>query len=94
MPQYRIRAFRIPTWQVILVAALALALVVAFFVAAVGIFLVLVPIFVLIGALAYLFAAFRGSRGRRDANRRTIEAEYRVIEQERIEREPPKRGRK
>ena len=82
MPQYRIRAFRIPTWQVILIAALALALVVAFFVAAVGIFLVLVPIFVLIGAIAYLFAMFRGPRrSRRDADRRTIETDYRVIEQ-------------
>jgi hypothetical protein len=89
---YRIRTFRLPAWQLILVGALALALVVAFFVAAVGIFLVLVPIFVLIGAIAYLVATFRRPRSRRDADRRTIETEYRVIEQERID--GPKRGRK
>jgi hypothetical protein len=91
MPQYQFRLVRIPAWQVILIAALALALVAAFFVAAVGIFLVLVPLFVLIGAIAYLYAMFRGARARRAADRRTIEAEYRVIEQERIERKPRSR---
>jgi hypothetical protein len=87
---YRIRTFRIPGWQLVLLGAVALALIAAFFVAAVGIFLVLVPLFVLAGALAYLFGLFRAPRGPRGRGQ-IIETEYRVVDQRRIEDEPAKR---
>ena len=80
MAQFRIRTVRIKGWQVFLIAALVLALFVTLLIVAVGAFLILFPIFILVGALAYLFGFGRRRAPGRDGRGQTIEAEYRVIE--------------
>lgn len=82
MAQFRIRTIRIKGWQIFLIAALVLALFVTLLVVALGAFLILFPIFVLVGALAYLFGFGRKRAPGRDGRGQTIEAEYRVIEPE------------
>jgi len=82
MAQYRIRMIQLKRWQVFLIAALVLALLATLLVVAVGAFLILFPIFVLVGALAYLFGFGRRRAPGRDGRGQTIETEYRVIEPE------------
>ena len=82
MAQYRIRTFQLKGWQVFLIFALVLALLATLLVVAVGAFLILFPIFVLVGALAYLFGFGRRRAPGRDGRGQTIETEYRVIEPE------------
>lgn len=79
MAQFRIRAIRIKGWQVFLIAALVLALLVTLLIVALGAFLILFPVFVLVGALAYLFGFGRRRAPGRDGRGQTIEAEYREI---------------
>ena len=79
MQEFRIRVVRIPRWQLMLGAGLLFALIVAFFVLAFGVFLLLLPAFLIAGAIFYLFG------GRRAPIDRVIDGEYRVIEQDRIE---------
>jgi hypothetical protein len=59
MPQFRIRFIRVPRWQIMLGAGLAFALMIAFFVLAFGIFLLLLPVLAIAGAIFYLFGARR-----------------------------------
>ncbi len=82
MAQYRIRMIQLKSWQVFLIFALVLALLATLLVVAVGAFLILFPIFVLVGALAYLFGFGRRRAPGRDGRGQTIETEYRVIEPE------------
>ncbi len=82
MAQFRIRTFQLKGWQVFLIFALALALLATLLVVAVGAFLILFPVFVLAGALAYLFGFGRRRAPGRDGRGQTIETEYRVIEPE------------
>ena len=82
MAQFRIRTIRIKGWQVFLITALVLALFVTLLIVAVGAFLILFPIFILVGAIAYLFGFGRRRAPGRDERGQTIEAEYRVIEPE------------
>lgn len=89
MAQFRIRAFQLKGWQVFLIAALVLALFVTLLIVAVGAFLILFPIFILVGAIAYLFGFGRRRAPGRDGRGPTIETEYREIEPE-----PKKLGRK
>ncbi len=88
MAQFRIRTIRLKGWQVFLIAALVLALFATLLIVAVGAFLILFPIFILVGAIAYLFGFGRRRAPGRDGRGQTIEAEYRVIEPE-----PKKIGR-
>jgi hypothetical protein len=86
MPQFRIRFVRIPRWQIMLGAGLAFALMIAFFVLAFGIFLLLLPVLAIAGAIFYLFGGRRSPVGRDGAaNDRIIDGEYRVVEQDRID---------
>lgn len=85
MNQFRIRFVRIPPWQLFLAAVIVVAILITLAVVALGAFLIIFPIVLIVGALAWLFAVFRGPRARR-AGDRVIETEYRVIEQERVER--------
>ncbi len=80
MAQFRIRTIQLKGWQVFLIFALVLALLATLLVVAVGAFLILFPIFVLAGALAYLFGFGRRRAPGRDGRGQTIETEYRVIE--------------
>ena len=84
MAQFQIRFVRIPRWQLFLAGAFIVALLATLFVLAVGAFIVIFPIVLIAGALAYLFAVFRSpARPGRDGDPRTIETEYREIEPER-----------
>lgn len=86
MQEFRIRVVRIPRWQIMLGAGLILALIVAFFVLALGIFLLLLPALALAAAIFYLFGGRRSSVGRGGAaNDRIIDGEYRVVEKDRLD---------
>jgi len=87
MQQSRIHFIRIPYWKIMLGAGLALALLVAFFVLAIGLFLLLLPALAVAAAVFYLFGGRRASATRDGAaNDRIIDAEYRVVEQDRIDK--------
>jgi hypothetical protein len=87
MQQFRIRVVQIPRWQIVLVAAVVSAILIALFVVAFGVFLLALPIFLLMGALAYLFGLWRPMARRPEAEGRIIDGEYRVVEEKRIEHE-------
>ena len=87
MLQFQVRFIRLRWWQVALGAGIALAILVAFFVLALGFFLFLLPAFVILGAIAYFFGGRPQAVGReRPANDRIIDGEYRVVEPDRLER--------
>jgi hypothetical protein len=86
MQEFRIRFIRIPRWQIMLGAGLIFALIVAFFVFAFGIFLLLLPVLAIAAAIFYLFGGRRPPVGRGDAaNDHIIDGDYRVVEQDRID---------
>jgi hypothetical protein len=86
MQEFRIRIVRIPRWQIMLGAGLILALIGAFFVLALGIFLLLLPALALAAAIFYLFGGRRSPVGRGGAaNDRIIDGEYRVLGQDRLD---------
>lgn len=86
MPQSRIRFMRVPFWQIILGAGLGLALLAAFFLLAIGIFLLLLPILAIAAGVFYLFGRRRTPVPRdRAAHERVIDAEYRVVDPERLD---------
>ena len=86
MPQYQIRTFQIPRWLALVVGALAIAFAVALFLLSLTVFLLVLPVLAVAGALYYLFAPSRNARksGMGDGFK-TIDAEYRVVEPERID---------
>jgi hypothetical protein len=84
MPEFHVRFIRIPRWQIMLGAGLVAALIVAGLVLALGIFLLLLPALLVLGAIAYLFGPRAPVGGA--ANERIIDGEYRVLEQDRIEK--------
>jgi len=88
VPEFRIHFIRIPRWQLMLGAGLVLALLTAFFVLALGIFLLLLPIVAVAGALFYLFGGRPPVAGQAPHDR-VIDADYRVIERERVEHRDP-----
>jgi hypothetical protein len=86
MPEFRIRLVRIPRWQIMLGAGLIFTLIVAFFVLALGIFLLLLPALAIAAAIFYLFGGRRSPVGREGAaNDRIIDGDYRVVEQDRLD---------
>jgi hypothetical protein len=86
MPEFRIRLVRIPRWQIMLGAGLIFTLIVAFFVLALGIFLLLLPALAIAAAIFYLFGGRRPPVGREGAaNDRIIDGDYRVVEQDRLD---------
>jgi hypothetical protein len=68
-----------------LAAVIVVAILITLAVVALGAFLIIFPIVLIVGALAWLLAYLRGGRAP-ERDRRVIETDYRVIEQERIER--------
>ena len=87
MPQYQFRVVRIPRWQAILIGVVVLGALLALFVLALGVFLLVLPVILIAGAVMYFFG------GRRRANMppwernvndgRVIEAEYHEIDETR-----------
>jgi uncharacterized membrane protein len=87
MAQVRIRIVKLPRWQLILIGIVALALLAALFVLALGFFLLIVlPAALIAGVLLYLFG-FRRAAGAGPGKGQTIETEYRVLDRDKIERE-------
>ena len=84
MPEFRVRFVRIRRWQFMLGAGLIFALIAAFFVLALGVFLLLLPVLAIAAAVFYLFGG-RPPVGHGAANDRIIDGEYRVIEQDRLD---------
>ena len=85
MPEFQIRFVPIRWWQLVLGGGIALALIVAFFVLALGFLLFLLPTLAILGAIFYFFGG-RRSVGRAGAPQdRVIDGDYRVIEQDRFE---------
>jgi hypothetical protein len=86
MPEFRVRFVRIPRWQIMLGAGLIFTLIVAFFVLALGIFLLLLPVLAIAAAIFYLFGGRRPPVGSESAaNDRIIDGDYRVVEQDRLD---------
>lgn len=84
MPFVHFRIVKIPRWKLALGAVLFCTLLFALFILAAGIFLLVLPVAVVAGALAYLF----GSRTRReDFPSGVIEAEYREVETKKLEQD-------
>jgi hypothetical protein len=85
--RYQIRFMQIPRWAAVLAGIGAIAFAIALLLLSVTVFLVLLPVIAVAGGLYYLFG---GRRGAADVRRREsveiIEAEYRVIEPDQIER--------
>jgi hypothetical protein len=84
MAPNQVRFVQIPRWLAVVAGVLAVAFAVALFLLSITVFLVLLPVIAIAGALYYLFGG-----GRKQADIRhpdgveIIEGEYRVIETER-----------
>jgi hypothetical protein len=85
MQEFRVRFVRIRRWQLMLGAGLVFALIAAFFVLALGVFLLLLPVLAVAAAVFYLFGGRRPPAGHGAANDRIIDGEYRVIDQDRLD---------
>ncbi len=85
MPPFRIRIVQISRWQLILATVILVTLVAAFFVLALGIFLILLPFALAAAALAWFFGARPRAPGRGDGP--TIDGEYRVLDRKSIEKD-------
>jgi len=86
MQQLNIRFIQIPRWQIALGAGLLIALLLTLFILALGIFFLVLPIFLIGGALAYFFGG-RALKTRPTPNDRVLEVDYRVIEPERLDKD-------
>jgi hypothetical protein len=88
MPQYQIRTVQIPRWVALVVGALAIAFAIALFLLSLTVFLLVLPVLAVAGAIYYLFGPFRGKRKpSAQPGYEVIDAEYRVIEPRRVEDE-------
>jgi uncharacterized membrane protein len=83
MPQTRIRIVRVPIWGLALIGALLIAVVIASAVLAVGLFLILFPIMLVVGAIFALFGWPRMRTGGRYRDTRgVIETDYVVLDEQ------------
>jgi hypothetical protein len=88
MSQYQVRFVQIPRWLALTVGALAVAFAIALFLLSLTVFLLILPVIAVAGALYYLFGRPRAARATRNASRaEIIDGEYRVVDPERIEDE-------
>lgn len=87
--QYRVRFVQIPRWLALVVGALSIAFAIALFLLSVTVFLLVLPVIVVAGALYYFFGRLPRAlrKARREADAQIIEGEYRVVRSERIERD-------
>jgi hypothetical protein len=84
VPFVHVRFVEIPRWKLALGGALLLALVIALFILAAGVFLLALPVVAVAGAMAYLFG---GRRKASDLPDGVIEAEYREVGQKNLEQD-------
>lgn len=88
--RYQMRFLQIPRWAAILAAIAAIAFAIALLLLSVTVFLVLLPVIAVASGLYYLFGGPRRSRGT-SGRTEIIEAEYRVIDPGRIDRDRERR---
>lgn len=86
MPAVHVRFFKIPRWKIALGAVFFAALLLALFVLAAGVFLLVLPVAAIAGAMAYLFGGKTKPSGLPDG---VIEAEYREIDPKQLEQDKP-----
>jgi hypothetical protein len=87
--QYQIRFVQIPRWLALIVGVLSIAFAVALFLLSLTVFLLVLPVLAVAGALYYFFGLPRTARhARREAGTQIIEGEYRVVRSERIGENP------
>jgi hypothetical protein len=87
MNQYQFRVVQIPRWQAILIGVVVLGALLALFVLALGVFLLVLPVILIAGAVMYFF----GGKSRANMppwernvdDGRVIEAEYREVDETR-----------
>jgi hypothetical protein len=88
MPQYQVRTLKIPRWVALVVGALAIAFAIALFLLSLTVFLLVLPVLAVAGAVYYLLGPFRGTRKpSAHPGYEVIDAEYRVIEPRRVDDE-------
>lgn len=81
---HQVRFLQIPRWLAVVVGALTIAFAIALFLLSLTVFLLILPVIVVAGALYYLFGLPRTARkSRGDRQVEIIEGEYRVIEPDR-----------
>ncbi len=86
MQQFNIHFVQIPRWQIVLGAGLLIALLLTLFILALGIFFLVLPLFLVGGALAYFFGG-RALKTGQAPNDRIIEVDYRIIESKRLDKD-------
>ena len=86
MAQFRIRIVRIPRWQIMLAATVLVAFLVALFLLAFGVFLILFPIVLLAGLIAWLIGGGRVPPPDR-GDGPVIDGEYRVLDRKSLDRD-------
>ncbi len=84
MPFAQFRIVQISGWKIALAAVLLVTLLIALFILAAGIFLLVLPVVAVAGELAYLIVGRNRTPGFSDG---VIETEYRVIEQKQLEQD-------
>jgi hypothetical protein len=88
MSQYQVRFLQIPRWLALTVGAFAVAFAIALFLLSLTVFLLILPVMAVTGALYYLFGRPRRARKTPGASPpEIIEGDYRVVEPGRIEDE-------
>jgi hypothetical protein len=86
--RYQLRFLQIPRWVAILAAIAAIAFAIALLLLSVTVFLVLLPVIAVASGLYYLVGGKRKQAGSHNTDGvEIIEAEYRVIEPERVDRD-------
>jgi hypothetical protein len=84
LPFVHVRYVNIPRWKLALGAMLFIGLLIALFILAAGVFLLILPVVAVTGALAYLFG---GRTKKSDLPDGVIEAEYREIKTRSLEKD-------
>ncbi|MFC5068568.1 hypothetical protein [Flaviflagellibacter deserti] len=75
---FRLRASRMPAWQIAVIGAIAAAIVVTLAIVATGVFLVVFPALLVLDAV-YRWRARKSARAPRSASETIIDAEYEVL---------------
>jgi hypothetical protein len=87
MPQYQVRFLPIPRWLALIAGVLAVAFAIALFLLSLTVFLLVLPVLAVAGAIYYFFGVPRAARARGGERVEIIEGEYRVIESKEVEAE-------
>lgn len=86
--QYQVRFVRIPRWLMIAIGAFSIAFAIALLLLSLTVFLLILPVIAVVGAVYYFFGLPRRAAHRRgESSEQVIEGEYRIVQSEQIDRE-------